>query len=330
MKEFHLRNAAGLRLSVLDFGATLTALEIPVNGTSRNVLLACDPVDYPEQRAYLGSIVGRFANRIGNARLERDGQEWQIDANEGTTCLHGGSHSLHNREWQLAELAEDRIRLQTRLADGEQGFPGNLDVTVEYRLEQTDLVIALSAITDAPTPVNLTSHAYFNLDGHQSGSDLHSDIRNHAISINADRFLPTDQSGLPLAITPVEGPFDLRTERPIGQDWLSHPQQQQAKGFDHAFLLNGPEQAWAARVVSGDKQLVMEVHTNQPSLQFYTGNWLASTPDRSGRPYRDYDGFCLEAQQLPDSPNRPELGDPWLLPGQLYHHQTRYRLIPAG
>jgi aldose 1-epimerase len=95
-------------------------------------------------------------------------------------------------------------------------------------------------------------------------------------------------------------------------------------------VLNGPEQAWAARVVSGDEQLVMEVHTNQPSLQFYTGNWLASTPDRSGRPYRDYDGFCLEAQQLPDSPNRPELGDPWLLPGQLYHHQTRYRLIPAG
>ena len=155
------------------------------------------------------------------------------------------------------------------------------------------------------------------------------DVRNHLIRLNADRFLPTDPSGLPLALAPVEGPFDLRRERLIGQDWLNHPQLQQAKGYDHAFVLNGPTAEWAARVVSGDRQLAMEVYTNQPSLQFYTGNWLANTPARDGQLHQDHAGFCLEAQQLPDSPNRPELGDPWLLPGQTYRHQTRYRFITA-
>jgi len=321
MKEFHLQNAAGLRLSVLDFGATLTALEIPVNGTYRDVLLACDPLDYPNQRSYLGAIVGRFANRIGNARLERAGQEWQLDANEGTTCLHGGSDSLHNREWQLAELAEDRIRLQTRLADGEQGFPGNLDITVEYRLEQTDLVIELSATTDAPTPVNLTSHAYFNLDG--------GDVRDHRITINADCYLPTDDHSLPVAIAEVEGVFDLRHANQIGKDWLSHPQQLKARGFDHCFLLNAQIRGPAVTLISGDGRLTMEMYTDQPGVQLYTGNWLAGTPAQGGGVLGNHQGLCLEAQLLPDSPNRPELGNPWLQPGETYHHLTRYRLIPS-
>ncbi|WP_421276591.1 aldose epimerase family protein [Aeromonas veronii] len=321
MKEFHLQNAAGLRLSVLDFGATLTALEIPINGTYRNVLLSCDPLDYPNQRSYLGAIVGRFANRIGNARLERAGQEWQLDANEGTTCLHGGSDSLHNREWQLDGLAEDRIRLQTRLADGEQGFPGNLDVTVEYRLEQTDLVIELSATTDAPTPVNLTSHAYFNLDG--------GDVRDHHIIINADRYLPTDEHSLPLGIAPVEGVFDLRHGKRVGEQWMAHAQQKKCLGFDHCFLFVDASPSPQATLMAGDGSLCMEMYTNQPGVQLYTGNWLTGTPKRGGGHWGNYQGLCLEAQQVPDSPNRPELGNPWLEPGERYQHITRYRLIPV-
>ncbi|WP_421290275.1 galactose-1-epimerase [Aeromonas veronii] len=321
MKEFHLQNAAGLRLSVLDFGATLTALEIPVNGTYRNVLLACDPLDYPNQRSYLGAIVGRFANRIGNARLERAGQEWQLDANEGTTCLHGGSDSLHNREWQLDRLAEDRIRLQTRLADGEQGFPGNLDVTVEYRLEQTDLVIELSATTDAPTPVNLTNHAYFNLDG--------GDVRDHHIIINADRYLPTDEHSLPLGIAPVEGVFDLRHGKRVGEQWMAHSQQKKCLGFDHCFLFGDASPSPQATLMAGDGSLCMEMYTNQPGVQLYTGNWLVGTPKRGGGHWENHQGLCLEAQQVPDSPSRPELGNPWLEPGERYQHITRYRLIPV-
>lgn len=335
MTPFELENEEGLRLRGLDFGATLTSLTLPVADKHREVLLGCAEAAYPAQQAWLGAVAGRFANRIGGAKLVRDGQHWPLDANQAPHCLHGGREGFHRQRWNIKELEADRVRLVLLSKAGDQGFPGNVRVTLEYRLEQCDLVVDFRASTDAPTPVSLTSHAYFNLDGG-------GDVREHTISLNADRFLPTDESGLPLAITPVEGPFDLRAPRPIGQDWLNHPQQQQAKGYDHAFLLNqlrhdsreipslplaDPEHTWAARVISGDRQLAMEVYTNQPSLQFYTGNWLANTPSRNDQPYRDYDGFCLEAQQLPDSPNRPELGNPWLLPGHYYHHQTRYRFI---
>lgn len=323
MIPFELENETGLRLRGLDFGATLTSLTLPVGDGRREVLLGCADEDYPRQQVWLGAVAGRFANRIGGAALMRDGQHWPLDANQPPHCLHGGQGGFHRQIWQIKEQEADRVRLLLRSKDGDQGFPGNLRVELEYRLEHWDLVVEFQASSDAPTPVSLTSHSYFNLDGG-------TDVRQHAITLRADSFLPTDASGLPLAITPVEGPFDLRRERLIGQDWLSHPQQRQAKGYDHAYLLTGPRSEWAARVVSGDQQLAMEVHTNQPSLQFYTGNWLANTPDRDGRRHQDHQGFCLEAQQLPDSPNRPEFGDPWLLPGQRYHHQTRYRFIPAG
>lgn len=322
MTEYWLQSEAGLRLGVLDYGATLTALEVAVGEERRNVLLACEPADYANQSAYLGAMVGRFANRIGNARLERDGQEWLVDANEGTTCLHGGRHSLHNREWQVAEVAADRLRLRTLLADGEQGFPGNLAVELEYRLEALDLVIEISATTDAPTPVNLTSHAYFNLDG--------SDVRDHLVRIAADHYLPTDERSIPLGKTEVEGPFDLRQTRRIGVDWQDHPQLARCRGYDHCFLLDPLPGQPAVTLISGDRQLHMEMYTDQPGVQLYTGNWLAGTPARGGGEWQNYQGLCLEAQQLPDSPNRPELGDPWLLPGQTYRHLTRYRLIPAG
>lgn len=321
MTEYWLQSEAGLRLGVLDYGATLTALEIAVGEERRNVLLACEPADYANQSAYLGAMVGRFANRIGNARLERDGQEWLVDANEGTTCLHGGRHSLHNREWQLVEQAADRLRLRTLLADGEQGFPGNLAVELEYRLEALDLVIEISATTDAPTPVNLTSHAYFNLDG--------GDVRDHLIRIAADHYLPTDERSIPLGKTEVEGPFDLRQTRRIGVDWQDHPQLVRCRGYDHCFLLDPLPGQPAVTLISGDRRLHMEMYTDQPGVQLYTGNWLAGTPARGGGEWQNYQGLCLEAQQLPDSPNRPELGDPWLLPGQTYRHQTRYRLIPT-
>lgn len=322
MTEYWLQSEAGLRLGVLDYGATLTALEVAVGEERRNVLLACEPADYANQSAYLGAMVGRFANRIGNARLERDGQAWLVDANEGTTCLHGGRHSLHNRKWQVAEVAADRLRLRTLLADGEQGFPGNLAVELEYRLEALDLVIEISATTDAPTPVNLTSHAYFNLDG--------GDVRDHLVRIAADHYLPTDERSIPLGKTEVEGPFDLRQPRRIGVDWQDHPQLARCRGYDHCFLLDPLPGQPAVTLISGDRKLHMEMYTDQPGVQLYTGNWLAGTPARGGGEWQNYQGLCLEAQQLPDSPNRPELGDPWLLPGQTYRHLTRYRLIPAG
>ncbi|MGL5596567.1 MAG: galactose-1-epimerase [Aeromonas sp.] len=322
MIPFELENKEGLRLRGLDFGATLTSLTLPLANGRREVLLDCPDEAYPTQQVWLGAVAGRFANRIGGAELVRDGQCWPLNANQAGNCLHGGHQGFHRRTWQIEEQEADRVKLSLLSKEGDQGFPGNLHVNLEYRLEQHDLVVEFSATTDAPTPVSLTSHAYFNLNGG-------GDVRTHTISLNADNFVPTDQQSLPLGIAPVEGPFDLRSPRAIGQDWLSHPQLQHAKGYDHAFVLNNPLNECAAKVVSADQQLALEVYTNQPSLQFYSGNWLANTPMSQDQVYQDHSGFCLEAQQLPDSPNRPELGDPWLQPGQRYYHQTRYRFIPA-
>ncbi|MGL5947980.1 MAG: galactose-1-epimerase [Aeromonas sp.] len=320
MIPFELTSAAGLRLRGLDVGATLTSLTVPVAGEMREVLLGCADEAYATQSVWLGAVAGRFANRIGGAELKRGGAHWALDANQAPNCLHGGSDGFHRRPWQVVAKGDDWVRLTLESPTGDQGFPGHLAVTLEYRLEGWDLVVNFTATTDAPTPVSLTSHAYFNLDG--DGAD----VRAHRVQINSDSYLPLDAASLPVAIAPVEGVFDLRTPRTIGQDWLSHPQQVAARGYDHAFLLAGNLAPCAAEVVSRDGALALQMFTDQPSVQFYSGNWLAGTPARGGE-YADHAGFCLEAQQLPDSPNRPELGDPWLEPGVHYRHTTRYRFI---
>lgn len=322
MAHFTLQNKAGLRLEGITLGATLTSLTLPVQGQRREVLLGCPLDAYPSQEVWMGAIAGRFANRIGQARLEHDGQSWALDANQAPNCLHGGRHGFHRREWSIADQHEDRILLTLLSEEGDQGFPGTLEVELEYRLEQLDLVIECRAVTSRPTPVSITSHAYFNLDGQ-------GDVRQHRVALRADRYLPTSSESLPLSASVVEGVFDLRNERVLQEGWGSHPQQVQAKGYDHAFLNAAAPGEWLARVTSADSQLVMEMYTNQPSVQLYTGNWLAGTPRREGGTYADYAGLCLEAQQVPDSPNRPELGNPWLAPGERYHHQTRYRFMPA-
>ncbi|MDO2949140.1 galactose-1-epimerase [Aeromonas simiae] len=320
MSAFCLESESGLRLEGLTLGATLTSLTLPLAEGRRELLLGCRPQDYPRQQVWLGAVAGRFANRIGGAELRREGQCWPLDANQPPHCLHGGSGGFHRREWTLVEQASDRVVLALCSVDGDQGFPGNLEVTLCYRLAGNDLLIEFDASTDRPTPVSLTSHAYFNLDGG-------SDVRAHRLTLRAERFLPTTPDGIPLSAAVVEGVFDLRHERRLAADWGSHPLQRQARGYDHAFVLTPSETQWVARLVSGDGRVTMEMHTDQPSVQLYTGNWLAGTPDRRGGVHEDYAGVCLEAQQLPDSPNRPELGDPWLLPGEHYRHRTRYRFL---
>lgn len=316
-----LQGSSGSQLTLLSTGAALTSLKIPVGNVQREVLLGCKPEDYPKQNCYLNAIAGRFANRIANSVLHRDGQTYELVPSQGPNCLHGGTLGFDKKEWQVSALTENSVTLSLFSEDGDQGFPGDCEVTLSYTLEGNDLLIDIQATVSKDSPVNLTSHAYFNLDGKRS------DVRHHSLQMNASRYLPIDNMGIPFVEGPkaLEGALDLRQMRCLQEHWLGHPQLVSAKGFDHCYLLDTQsEREVAATVVSSDKKLQMDVYTNQPGLQLYTGNYLAGNPTRDEEPYHDYEGLCLEAELLPDSPNRPELGDPWLRPGQTYHHITRY------
>lgn len=316
-----LQSKTGSKLSLMSTGAALTSLQIPVGNAMREVLLGCKPEDYARQSAYLNAIAGRFANRIAKSELHHNGETFKLVPSQGEHCLHGGIAGFDKKEWQIAELKEDTVTLTLCSEDGDQGFPGECQVTLTYTLEDNDLLINIQATVTKDSPVNLTSHAYFNLDGKRS------DVRHHYLQMNASRYLPIDTLGIPFPDSPaaLEGALDLREMRCLQEQWLGHPQLVSAKGFDHCYLLDTKsEQEVAATLVSSDKKLRMDVYTNQPGLQLYTGNYLAGNPTSDEEPYHDYEGLCLEAELLPDSPNRPELGDPWLKPGQTYHHVTRY------
>lgn len=320
-----LTNDSGVQLRLMTTGAALLSLTVPVGNEQREVLLGCKPEDYSRQQVYLNAMVGRFANRIANSVMHYQGETYHLVASQGDNCLHGGKDGFDRREWSVVSQQQDKVTLSLHSADGDQGFPGECDVTLTYALENTDLLIDIQATVSKACPVNLTCHGYFNLDGKRS------DVRDHQLMVNASRYLPIDAMGIPLdsAPQPVEAALDLRQSRCLQDQWLSHPQLLSAKGFDHCYLLDAGEQAVAARLTSADARLSMEVFTNQPGIQIYTGNYLEGAPARDETSYHDYEGVCLETQLLPDSPDRPELGDPWLLPGKVYHHQTRYRFIAA-
>lgn len=317
-----LKNTQGLELTLMTKGAALLSLKVPVGEEKREVLAACKPEDYDRQGAYLNAIAGRFANRIANSTMSFVGETYHVTPSQGPHCLHGGLIGFDKKEWSVKELAEDRVVLTLISPDGDQGFPGECQVELTYSLMNTELTIEIKAHVNKPSPVNLTSHAYFNLDNHRS------DVRHHSLSIQATQYLPIDNLGIPLADAPANLPIamDLREQTLLDQQWLNHPQLVSAKGFDHCYILDtADETEIAATLISADQQLKMDVYTNQPGLQLYTGNYLAGNPAAEGEPYHDYEALCLEAQLLPDSPNRLEFGDPWLLPDQEYKHITRYQ-----
>ena len=320
-----LTNESGMQLKLMTTGAALLSLTVPVGDEQREVLLGCKPEDYLRQQVYLNAMVGRFANRIANSVIHYQGETYHLVASQGENCLHGGKDGFDRREWSIVSQQQDKVTLSLHSTDGDQGFPGECDVTLTYALENNDVLIDIQATVSKACPVNLTCHGYFNLDGKRG------DVREHDLMVNASRYLPIDAMGIPLssAPQPVEAALDLRQSRCLKEQWLSHPQLVTAKGFDHCYLLDSDAQEAAARLTSADARLTMEVFTNQPGIQIYTGNYLDGAPSRDGTLYQDYEGICLEAQLLPDSPGRPELGDPWLLPGNTYHHQTRYRFIAA-
>lgn len=327
-----LRNNAGMTVTLMDWGATWLSAVLPLkSGEKRELLLGCKtPADYMQQHAYLGATVGRYANRIAYASLLINGKPHPLVANQGEHQLHSGPEGFHARRWQIVAQNEQQVVYQLHSADGDQGFPGNLDVTLTYRLTADHrLEIGYQAWVDRACPVNLTNHAYFNLDG--AGHDA----RQQRLQLFADRYLPVDSEGIPCAdLTEVAGTgMDFRQPKTLLQDFLRDRDQQRVKGYDHAYLLhrtcNGLESP-AAHLWSADGKVELTVFTTAPALQLYSGNYLAGTPARNGDTYASYAGIALESEFLPDSPNHPEWPQPdcWLQPGQRYQSATHYQFNP--
>jgi aldose 1-epimerase len=312
------------RVRVTTYGARLVSIETPDrDGRMGHVLLGFDDVaTYDDAGGSFGAFLGRYANRIANGRFSIDGTAYQLETNENGNTLHGGPVGFARTFWD-AELEGEALVLTHISPDGDQGFPGTLNTRAKYRLLDDGLRIDLSATTDRPTIINLSSHPYFNLTG-----VARHDTLGHQIQVRASHFLPTDERQIPTGeIAGVTGtPFDFRAPKPFGKDIRrAEPQLLIARGYDHCFVLDegdGP----AATVHDPISGRCLEVFTNQPGLQVYSGNSLdGAVIGRGGVAYRQSAGFALEAQNFPDAPNHANFPNAVLRPGETYRHMIAYR-----
>lgn len=314
---------------VLTLGAMLQSLFVPgKNGAPLDVVLGCDSVAgcLTVGDGYLGAIVGRYANRIAKGRFSLNGREYSLARNNGANHLHGGPTGFSTRIWTVEELTGDRAVLSLDSPDGDEGYPGDLHVKATYALEGASLRLHYEAVSGADTVCNLTNHAFFNLSGHASGHVLDQQVQ-----IFADRYTPTDEGSIPLgSLAPVEGtPLDLRQLTPIGAHVDDpFPQLVMAKGYDHNFVLNGPQEGLrpAALAWSPKSGVTMAVDTTLPGLQFYSANYLVpGSVGKGGAVYGPRHAFCLETQFFPDSPNQPAFPSAVLRAGEAFDHTTVLR-----
>lgn len=311
-------------------GATLTRLFVPDReGNLADILLGCSSADaYLEPHPHFNSLVGRFANRIANASFVLDGKTYLLDRNEGTNHIHGGRRGFGACEWEVTRVGATFIVFTLVSPDGDMGYPGEMRVTVRYELEDACLTYFVQAIADAPTPINITTHHYFNLLGRQGTS-----IDNHVIQIAADAFLPIDRASLPTGdpLSVVNTPFDLREPVAIKNacSAVNHPQMDLVGGFDHTFILDENARP-QCRVTEPESGRTLELSTTEPGVQFYTTNSLDFPGGKDGTHYRRHQGFCLEPQHFPDSPNQPQFPSSILRPGETYRSQSQFKFGTAN
>ncbi|WP_331371355.1 aldose epimerase family protein [Sinorhizobium chiapasense] len=329
---YTLTNDRGASVKFIAYGGIITAINVPDRwGKLDNIVLGFKELaDYESKNPYFGALIGRYGNRIGGAKFALDGTQYQLAANNGPNSLHGGSKGLDKVVWAvepLANVSGAAARLGYTSKDGEEGYPGTLTVQVVYTLtNDNELRIDYEATTDKPTVVNLTSHSYFNLAGDGTGG-----IGDHILTINADRYTPVDATLIPTGeLASVTGtPFDFRQGTPIGARIRSnHPQMVYGRGYDHNYVLNrsGSGLSLAARVYEPRSGRIMEISTTEPGVQFYSGNFLDSTlVGPTGQQYRQTDGFCLETQHFPDSPNKPSFPTTVLKPGETLRSTTIHK-----
>jgi aldose 1-epimerase len=326
---FTLRNAGGMMATITDFGGIVTQLFAPGrDGVHANVVLGFATLaPYLADSPYFGALIGRYGNRIAGGRFTLDGQQVQLAVNNGANHLHGGARGFDKVLWD-ARVDGRVLVLHYVSPDGEEGYPGTLDVTAEYELTDADeLVLRVRATTDRATPVNITQHSYFNLAGQ-------GDILAHELTLHAESFTPIDEGLIPLGTrVPVAGtPFDFRSPRPIGERiGLPDKQLRHGAGYDHNFVLDRPAgagMAVAARVCEATSGRVLELYTREPGVQFYSGNFLDGSLGFAHR-----SGFCLEPQHFPDSPNQSGFPATILRPGAVYTTESRWRfslVAPSG
>ena len=329
---YTLTNGRGMTVSITNYGATVVSLWVPDrNGKPGDVVLGFDTLEeYLAGCPYFGAVVGRYGNRIAKGRFTLDGKEYTLATNNNENHLHGGLKGFDKVVWTAKGVLADKgpgLVLSYLSEDGEEGYPGNLRVTVRYIVtDDNELVIHYDATTDKPTPVNLTNHSYFNLAGQGSGT-----ILDHQMMLNADRFTPVDKGLIPTGElrSVADTPMDFRRPTAIGARIDQDTEQLRfGGGYDHNWVLNKKdgEMSLAARVYDPSTGRVMEVFTTEPGVQFYCGNFLdGSKVGKGGKAYKHRYGFCLETQHFPDSPNKPDFPSTILKPGEKYSTTTVYK-----
>lgn len=323
--EYTLTNASGMKASIINYGGIVTKLMVPDrNGNMGDVILGFESLDgyLQKNEPYFGALVGRYANRIANAKFTLDGKTYTLAANDHGNSLHGGTKGFDKVIWTAEKVGDSSLKLTYQSKDGEEGYPGNFTAQVIYTLEQSNaLKIDYTATTDKATPVNLTNHCYFNLS---AGKD--STILNQQLELNANNYTPVNDKLIPTGrINNVKGtPMDFTVSKNIGRDI-----DLVKGGFDHNWILNrsGNGLEKAATVYDSASGRFMEVLTTEPGIQFYSGNFLDGTLTNTmnGQKYVKHGALCLETQHYPDSPNQPSFPNTILKPGETYRHTTVYK-----
>jgi aldose 1-epimerase len=338
---YTLTNPHGIQVRAMTYGGIIVSLKTPDRaGELGDIVLGYDDLaHYVANSPYFGAIIGRYANRIAKGRFTLDGKTYQLPVNDGPNSLHGGTKGFDKRVWDAHSVQTDStvgVVFHRVSPDGEEGYPGNLDVTVTYTLKDDDeLVIDYRATTDEDTPVNLTQHSYFNLDGAGNG-----DVLAQELMVNADSYTPIDSTFIPTGqIAPVAGtPFDFRTLTAIGARINDDNQQLKwAGGYDHNWVLNRPDSLPADALVHAVHALdpksgrTLDVYTTEPGIQIYTGNFLDGTiTGKDGKVYVHRGAFTVETQHYPDSPNEPSFPSTILHPGQTYQSRTVWKFGVQG
>lgn len=330
---YTLTNKNGMEVAITNYGGTVVSWKVPDrDGHIADVVLGYDNVkDYENGKAYFGATVGRYANRIAHGKFILAGATYTLAKNDGENHLHGGIKGFSKHVWTAKDVSGSQgqaLELTYLSKDGEEGYPGNLSVTVTFTLtEKNELKIDYSATTDKDTVLNLTNHSYFNLAGQGSG-----EILSHELTLNADRFTPVDATLIPTGeLRKVKDtPFDFTQSKAIGARITQDDEQLKfGKGYDHNWVLNSPKTgalSLAAQLYEPKSGRLLEVRTTEPGVQFYSGNFLDGTAHgKEGKVYNYRTGMCLETQHFPDSPNHPDFPTTVLKPGQRFHSTTIYK-----